>query len=311
MSNFLYIPFINPINYTEVDFANVEQYISKHMDDFPFTETIMPWEQQTRFFQPWQISDSIRQQITTTYGPVALNVLDCQGNTVYSTTFQQKQQDANNPGNYIYESDLALNIFTAGTYFLQIVAGSPAQKTLISEPLIFAETIENSLLIEFSHFEFYNDVIFETGIDMNVRIYGGLKFKAPNAKDTLYEDQSLNMTMLKSVPYRLWRLVIGNAEGIPDWFIDKLNRVLGCSTVSIDGRNYSKNEGAKMEESTEENYPMRAWAIELREKLNRDSKIFSSTGNTNQPVSAVVSVETKGFVLNDNGGSYYQIEDVN
>ncbi len=105
------------------------------------------------------------------------------------------------------------------------------------------------------NYRYYNDIIFETGFPPSLRVLGKIKYKSPASRDTIYEDQVLNQSILNSVPFRIWELTIGGSSGIPDYLIDKVNRILGCSNLLIDGRLFTKSEGAKLEERALEDYP--------------------------------------------------------
>jgi len=308
-NNMVILPFINPIKYTKLTPDEIPQYVSRHYDDWPFADTIQPWEQEAFFCQPWQYSDSIRQQIQSDVGPVRIRIYDAQGGLWYDDNFQQMQQSLNMPEMFIHQSDIALNIITQpGVYYIRLDAGI---NSWVSEFLYISQTIENTLHLAFSNSKFYGDTLFETGYQPSIRIYGRLKPKAPQARDTIYEDQILNSTILDSKPYRLFELQLSAPTGIPPYFINKLNWILGCSNLQIDGRYYTKNEGSKLEEVSFPNYPMSGYTIEMREKLNRSSELYE-TGSPITGVAVVVAnTDSKGFGQDDSGGSVYQILDVN
>lgn len=306
------VPFINSIRYTKLVPDMVPQYLSKHMDDWRFPDTIKPWEQPAYYCQPWVYSDSIRQQVQSDVGPLRLRLYDYTGKVWFDDNFLQMQASLNMPDMFIYQSDLALSVVTVpGLYYLRLDIGSPVGSTWISDDLYIAPGIDDTLLFEFTNSRFYCDTIFENGFSPRVRTYGRLKPKAPASRDNVYEDQVLNMTMLNSKPYRLWELQLSAASGIPPWFIHKLNWVLGCDDLKIDGRAYTKNEGAKLEESAVPGYPMFGYTIEMREKLNRSSMVIEDDSAQFDVAAVVANTDSKGFGQDDSGGSVYQIIDVN
>jgi len=285
-------PILNPIKYQRIDPAQVARYVSKHYLDYSYHETIDEFEEPARYTQPWMISDVIRQQLQATINPVQIFVVDCKGRTVYSNAFTQKQRNVLDPSLYIYEHTMPLALFDEGIYFIKVVAGTI---NYISEPIEIKNVWENSLLLEYSHYRFYGDVIFETGFTSALRVLGSLKHFQPASKDTTYEDQSLNQTLLHSVPYRVWPLVIGSAIGIPDYLMDKINLILGCSNLQIDGRYYTKAEGSRMEPTGVEFYPMRGYRIDMREKYNRMSVLDSGEATMTGVVMIAAASDTKGF----------------
>lgn len=304
------IPFLNPMMYTEQDFANPGLFTSKHIDDFQFRDTILPWEQPSLFKRIWGPDDEVRQQVTSGIGPVQIELVDLStGDTIDTQTFNQKQQNVNNPAEYIYEHDYALNGKPAGCYRFKLSFGSPVQKIFLSDCFIISENIENTLVLEYTHYKFKGDIIFETGFTPYLRLAATLKYKQPLSKDILYEDQILDESLLKSDPYDLYTLYMSDPAGIPDYLVKKLNWLFSCSTVLIDGRQYTKSDGAKFEEASEDDYPMRGWTLELRETLNRSSRITTTEGNPNAQMAVVITVDSKGFGM-DTGGNQSELQDV-
>lgn len=306
------LPFLNSVRYTKSTPDTVPQYLSKHPDDWKFGETIKPWEQPAYFCQPWVFTDSIRQQVQSDVGPLRLRLFDYNGKVWFDDNFQQKQASLNMPNMYMYESDLALSVLTVpGVYYLQLDIGSPVGSTWLSDDLYIAGTIEDTLLAEYTNTRFYGDTVFEGGFSPSIRTYGRLKAKVPSSRDNVYEDQILNMTMLNSKPFRLWELQLSAASGVPPWWIHKWNWILGCDDLKLDGRAYTKNEGAKFEEQAVPNYPMQGYSIEMRERLNRSSLVIEDGAAKFEVAAVVANTDSKGFGQDDSGGSVFQILDVN
>jgi hypothetical protein len=293
-------PLINPLKFHRMEPPQIERYVSKHYLDYPFFDTLDEWEDPYRpFFQPWMQADTIKLQFQGNINPIQVYFLRCDGIVLLSETFTQKQQYSLDTSWHIYEYTKALSSFPEGRYFVKLVAGT---LTFISEPLDIRAIQENTLLLEYNHFRFYADVIMETGITFSLRIPGALKTFTPASKDTTYEDQSLNLTMLKAVPYRVWQLLIGGVPGIPDYLIDKLNIILGCSNLQIDGRFYTKGS-SQLEAKALENYRMRGWSIDMREKLNRMSVMDTGEATMTGVVMIAAASDTKGFGVTDSGDS--------
>lgn len=310
------VPYINPLEFYEKGFANQAQYNNKHLNDFPFADQIYSWQQRTSFYQVWQLNDSIRLQFRSEIGPNAWKLFSTDGAQIDTGNFQQVLQNADNPGEYVYQADIDLSIYDPGCLYMEIwlgvgqgVGGAPL-KTLISEQFEFSNLIENTLLLQWSNSSFKDEVMYETGVVFTMRLKGRLFYKTPASKDIIYEDQELNETIVDSKNYDLWELQLSDERGIPNWMIRKINGILSCDNVIIEGRNYTKSEGAKLEETAIDDYPMRGWKIELREQLNRRARYFDTDGSTNQGHSVVVNTDSKGFVEEETGGSEYQILDV-
>lgn len=308
-----YTSFLLPITWYDVEPTEVTQYISRHMDDYLLAERNTRW-QNGGYCQPWLTSDVIVNQFINNQGAVNIKVIDCKQNLMFATPMQQKQQNQYEPEYFIYESSQALNALPDGIYYLLAEIGSGPNKRLISEPIEVSSAIENTLLLQYKHRKYRGGVVFETGVEFSLRVRGFLRLQPPASKDTLYEDQVLDMVMVQSKPYRIWELVMFGPEGgLPDWMIDKLNWVLGCSDLRIDGKYYTKQEGAKIEEGeTLQNGLLKSYRIEMREAINRNSKVFSGEENTNEQLHILLNVSSKGFADTTTGDSsnIFQVTDV-
>ena len=309
MPNKLYISNLLPVKFNELNPVAIPQYLSQFFDYVPFENTIEDWEQHMCFYQPFQTSDLIHLQVQSNYAPLQVKIIDKQGKVYNTIALTQQLQNVLEPDMYIYQASIDISALTDGIYFLKFEAGA-TPFILISEPLYIKQTHLNTLLLEYHNNRLFGDVIFETGYLPSIRVPGKIKYKQPAAKDTFYEDQELNMTLLNSVPFKTWDLILGSSIGLPDYLIDKLNWVLGCSTILIDGRHFTKNEGAKFEEKSLEDYPLRGWSIEMRESRNRGRQSFENNNPNHGPNDFIVSVDSKGFGIDTNGGTEYNIIDV-
>ncbi len=292
----IYIPHINPLQIVEVDPIEIPQYNFKHMDDHWWIDRLSQWQNPDQYKAPWQSNDVVSLQFQNNMGQLQVQIVNCQNQAAATFLMDQKQQNKYLPDYFIYESNSALTGLS-GTYFFIIRAGSsPVKKTFISEPINIQATQPDTILFEYVNRAFYQNLVFETGISPSLRVHGFLRLKDMPAKDTLYEDQVLDMVMVQSKPYRVWELYIGAPQQIPDYLIDKITRVLGCSDARIDGKFFTKNEGFKWEEADNLwNNALKAYKCELRESINRDSKIYDTEVDTNEELTLLVNSDSKGF----------------
>lgn len=307
MANILYYSKLNPIRlYLPTP---DKTYHSRHIDDFVFFDTIDRWEDHTPYYQPWESADLIRLQLQADFGPHNINLYNEQGVIVTTVAFQQARQNVDNPNLYIYEVEIDLSALPQGGYQLELVSGIDNPLKLVSDWLSICQTHRETISLEYSNTQYHEGVFFDTDYLPSYRVEGCIKLKTPASKDSSYQDQTFDETLLQSTPYNVYELTIGDSRGVPDAVIDTVNRLLSCDTLSIDGRRYSKPEGARWEVSEEDGVPTRGWKIELREAVNRPSRLF----NNNQPVTArisiVINADSKGFGL-DTGGTTYEITDV-
>ncbi len=295
MANEIYIPFINPIKFVEEGLTNLPQYATKGFDDYVYNEQIKPWEQQKGYCQLFSQNDLIKLQFHASFSPMEVSLIDDNAEAAISLSANPLLRNTYNTNLFVYEVGVALSSVPVGCYRLKLQAGNPVQKVLISEPIHVIDDIANTILFEYNNSSYYGDVLFETGVVMSIRVAGGFGKYLPKSKDVLYEDQVLNQTILSSRPYRQFKLFVNDGEGIPGWMIEKLNWIMGCNNILIDGKPFAKADGANWEIKEEDGYPMAGYAIDVRESITRNSKIFSSTGNTNKKILLVGNIESKGF----------------
>jgi hypothetical protein len=305
--NTLLNPILNPVKFHELEPSQVPQYLTKYFDEHPYFDTIDEHQYHQTYCQSWQTSDIIKLQLTSNFAPLTVSLIDSDGRKYYETNMQQVQSGPF-PDTAIYEINVSLSTIEEGTYWLQIACGSPVSLTLISEPLYIRETHETSVLLEYKHYQFKDDLIFETGIVLAKRVKGKIRYKSPASVNTLFKDQTNNQTLLDHKGYRVWELIVGDSYGVPDYEIDRISEFFGCSDVWIDGRKFTVADGAKWEEASQEDYPLRGWRIELNEAISRRSKVYENDAVNNQNHYVIAVVDTKGWGF-DTGGEN-QIQDV-
>jgi hypothetical protein len=118
----------------------------------------------------------------------------------------------------------------------------------------------------------------------------------PGSRDTIWEDQPLNQTIIDSKNYRVWPYYFGGSFGIPDWILDKLSLIFGLDSTQVDGVFMTKAESnQEFEEKSFENYPLRGFVYPLRETYNRSSKAYDPNVNTNRKLILIGNIDTKLF----------------
>lgn len=289
MSNYIYIPILNPVHFRQIEPVQLPQYNSRQYGEYHFVDTIQPWEAPVRYAQKVQRTDILYFQFISNFDPIHLQVVDCRGTVKIEVTCIQKLQNIKMPGYYAYECAIAWSSLPDGRYFINIVTGSTIE--LVSEPIELSETFENTLLFLYFHTRFHEDVIFETGIKFNLRVEGSFGRLTVGSKDQLYEDQKFNTTVLSSKPYTGFKLSIGGVRGFPDWCVEKMNYIWSCNNVFIDGVSYSKISEGAFSLKEEENYPMRAIEMEVRYGVNRGSFVHNPSLNTNNRLGVVYNID--------------------
>lgn len=314
MANILYDSFLNPVKFHQLDNIQPANYVSRFMDDWAFRRTIQPWKQKVCFYQPWGNVDQVCLQYTSNFGPIILRMYDENGLLVLTQAFVTMHQDELRPTFFIRQIQVNLNPYPAGKYFFTrdaagaITYSEPFEILDLEDSGIDIENPFPTLYIEYSHYEPLGGLKFFTPFAPKLRIPGIIEYKEPGSKDNIYEDQLLNQTLITSVSFRTLQLIIGGRTGVPPWFIDKVARSLSCSDWKADGRLYTKaSENANFEPVIIEDYPMAAWQIDLRDKLNRDSLVIENDVVIEGIAAAAIIIDNKGFGIDGGPTSYQEI----
>jgi hypothetical protein len=309
MDNYLAIPEGNPVAFYFKDRSPLPQYNIRHLDEYPDQETRPLWRGYGFYAQKWQTNDTIRLQFMSNVAPLTLKIYNCQGILAAAPLlFTQVRRNRHLPELFVYQANLALGAITPGRYWLEVEVGDPVIDTVVSDYLDIAEVWKYTSLLEYSNSFYYAGMINAIGqpnsYAPSFRIEGWLKLQPPASKDELYADQAQNRRMIYSDPYLVHRFFIGPSTGVPDWTPVKMNWILGCDSLYIDGKAFAKAEGAKLEEEEVEGHPFRGWSIDLQEQNRRDSRIFPvdpSVGG--KKLLVVLNAETEGFADTTTGAS--------
>lgn len=282
------IPLLNPFAFRPVDPARPTRYKRGHLDDSWQSELVLSFQTQAYYEQKVERGNRFRFQFKATPNTAhSLKVLDCKGKTVLTinqtatvSVTGDKTADGTQYETYYYKLADLSGIPDDGTYYLLVTVNYDGSniKQWISEPISLKDTHENTLLIEYTHSENKGDILFE---QLPVRypflIESYIDGMEPASADTVYEDQNYNLDQLDSTPYRGWTLYVGpTGDGVPDWAIDKLNRILSCDSVLFDGKQYRKGDGAKLTPKRNQVYPLSSAEVAIREAFNDEGATFGN-----------------------------------
>lgn len=294
-NNIIDISLLNPVRFVNLGGP------FKGFDDDWFTNLIFDFQDPAKYCQKWQKSDVIRLQFYSNFTPISIAVLNCSGNTVNTYNASLKITSLLDPNFKVYEVLIDLSGFETGTYYLLLSAGTQTnQSQLISEPFYVDDVIDDSILFTYQNSDNSQGIIFETGIDFQFRAEGIISEFQPGFKDVIYQDQILDNVILSSIPFRQFKLFLGGQYGIPDWVVDKVNRILSCDDWQADGKSFVKKDGTQWTPQRVDNYPMAGWSIDILEGSNLSSKRGSNNGDPTQQISVIYNIETDLFgTMND------------
>jgi len=306
MANFLTIEPLNPLKFVEVNPSQSAAFHTKHFDDYLFADQIAEWEQTVEYENPWETGDAITIQFKSNLAPATVDIIDVYGNSQAQVTATGGSGGLIGQPFDVYVANVALNSLAAGCYYLKITAGDPLGTPIVmrSEWICVKDQHLRTVMIAYKNATNKDGVVFEQGLVFNLRVDARIGNMTPGSKDTIYEDQILREVMIRSYAYRTFKFTISFAKGVPDYIIDKLNRIFGCSYITIDGKQFVKNEGAKWERAGQATYPMAGWSIDLREGgANNGTKTVDGGANPDETASVVYNIWSKSFGPFDSNGT--------
>ena len=264
------IPYLNPIQF-------------RQLPEGKFACDLIPsFEQKAYYIQKFQVGDKLRFQVQllkNSWTSIDFQILDSFYNLVTSYTGGLIGDNGDYNIWSVRLTDDVLNL-PDGIYFVHLRIGTPEYEvTFLSEPFEVVDELKESLLIEYSHDgNDFDMTFFPGGVQENqrffqLRVEGGIISDGfiPSSKDSFYIDQVRDVVMLSSIPYNVFRFTFGPGGGLPNWMADKINRILSLAYVEINGRQYVKNEGAKLDPIREKGYPFSGWQIDMVEVKAKNS----------------------------------------
>ncbi len=257
----IFISKLNPLKFRR-KVADNPMYQTKDMDTHLYPESAHPLDATPDFAQPWQTSDTIRLQFLADVFPVTINMMSCSGLVVGTFVCDQIESSMSAYSSLrVYEASIPLLSYQTGRYYFTVDFGSVQ---LDSEVIDLQVSHPVTLLFEYFHDQNLPPLLFETGIKFQQRVYGGLREYQPGAERKVFIDQPQNATQLSSYTNETWALLIGRAEGVPNYVIQRVNELFRCSTVLIDGKQFTLPEGANWQATRSDFYSLTGWRTDVR-----------------------------------------------
>ncbi len=296
MANYVYLLDIASIKLVPKNAALDPKFHIKHFSEFLMEDQFLPHQFRKYYAQKYQTNDPLYFQFVSNFGPVTCRLLDKDGNIVVNGVSAAIASTYYSAPFTCYGCSINLAGLAKGMYQVELTVGSNDNEVVfVSEPLQIDTDLPGTILIQYSNVENDYGAIFQNGEQFAIRVEGAIDDFKPASNDVVYEDEPANITRLSSTPYRIFKGIFGGEEGIPDWMIDKINRASSCDTVLYDGKQFVKNEGAKWEGKSEDDYPLKGWNIELREAKARNGLTVENSIPLNNGVTVLYIGETQLF----------------
>lgn len=273
MANFTKIPFLNPIKFV----PSVTTPGKNFDDDWAYNQ-IKLWEKRVCWKQKWQYGDETPLIMISTVLPDKLKLYD--KNSAIIKDFEWVPILAGGSAGMVYKTTVNIDSFgggptttPTGVYWLyQNVEYGSYHKEFISEPIELRAVHKNTSIVRYKNSENTQDVPFgASDIEFVSRLECQLSEFLPDSDMSDYIDQLHNAQILDGIPFRTWKLLVGNAPGVTDYTVDLMNRIFTLDSVRLNDKLITKVSGAKWEPQRTKGYPLAGWAIEVTETINLSS----------------------------------------
>jgi len=237
-------PLLNPMK-----FVNVTNIDASFDGDFAVNQ-LAEYQDPDCYFQKWEFSDSLRLQLLSDFVPSDLVFRDVFTNKIiFSAPWVEAPTFVIGQTFKVYEMDFDFVNLPEGKYraFFNYTDENEQVQNLVSEPITVALKHENTLLLTYKNSVNDFDVIFDTNIVFTFRVEARImSFNPGNSRD-IYNDQRINPTLLNSTPFRKFRFYVGYKYGVPEWMLDKVNRIQSVDQVQYNGIYYQILNGSDWE----------------------------------------------------------------
>lgn len=244
-----------------------------------------PYEAQVNYLQKWENADTwIIEWSAETLSGASVSLFNaCTGEDMLLAGTGQHTTIAGNlapNGNPLRTEHWVGNFIgiPSGIYYMKVLItfnDTPDfDVNYISEPIYIADSHPDTKILRYTN-SFNKFGIFPEQFPsyFGMRVEGKVYDLQPNSNDTQYEDEITELTLLNSDPFRSWTFAVRN---VPDWMLDKVNRVLSMDSVFIDSIEYTKDKDTKLAIIRDINYSLYGASISVRPKGENGVAIFAT-----------------------------------
>lgn len=290
------VSYLSPVQFVPVGVIVPEQYHYKEMNSDFFLNCIQEYSIKKNYFQKWQKNDTIQLQcITNGLGPVRLDVIDCQGRNYATVSMSQISDPAVGTPYALFQANVVLSGLGEGLYYILMTAGTgETQAQFISEGLSVKEDWPRTLLYKYKSSVNRHETIFTSGFYPTMRVEGTLTNFKPGSKYTSYEDEPLDLELIDGIPTQNFDLKIGLDTLVPDYIIDKINRILTLDETYVDGFKIART-AEEFEVQRVEGRADAFWTLPIRASLNRMGNTLTVDGELNKAVAVIYQIDSAYF----------------
>lgn len=254
--------------------ANDNYYYDNFENALQF-DAVDSYDTRKAYFQKWNKKDTAKVQILSDYDILTNNIkaelYNCKGSLVSNIVISEIANTLEGQTFTVLQFEIPFLLVAEGYYYVKVSYTDNIfnEVVYLSEPFHVKDSHEGTILFEYTNSENNFDFVFDPLNIFSIRIEGAIRDFTPASDDVIYNDQKHNATKLYSIPFRTFKLYIGNVSGIPDWLSDKINWVLSCDQVKMDGVYYERLESSKYEVKRFPDYKFSSLEIEIQPVENK------------------------------------------
>lgn len=267
--NVMFISDYNPVQWVKYAYTPQSKYHQLHeYDDWSYNR-FNRYIGKPVYFQKWQTSDLIKMQFLVAGIPgLNLFIYDCAGKEYGSPIPLTPTANTAVPSPFVlYQGALSLSTFAPNRY-LFVIKSAAGQNLAISEWQDIRVDQPKTVLIEYSNTYNKPNMFFNSIGQMMFRIEGIFGVDDFDADFFEFVDETGDIEMLNGIPTEKELLVIGDPYGVPSWGGKKINIISILNQVFYDGKQFSRDEDAKLQTTVRAGYKYNKYAIELRPAEN-------------------------------------------
>ena len=254
MANVFQVPLINPFRFVN---TNVYTNADPRYNGLPFDATKDGFMNPNgAYFQKWQTNDYTTFQFQSDFAGATFKLYDFYSDQLVAS-FDVTLKDTPIVGVTwkVYECTVAFAEIDPGFYYgvLSYVDQDEVTQIIQTSPLAVADYWDKTLLYEYKNTQNDKGIVWDTGIEMSIRVEGLIREYTPKSLREDYVDQPYDAYVLNDIPYRTFKNYIGSAKGLPDWLIDKMNIIFTINALQINGVYYTKESGQVFEVTRPQN----------------------------------------------------------
>jgi len=304
MDNSLYISNLNPLHLVKYDYQVPAKYHETGMYNAWLSERMTRWTMSAKYIQPWQQGDTIELQfLANSNSNIVIKVHSCLLGFVNEVPMTEALNPAVLAPNRLLQASIDTSDLEEGNYTALVY--SEGKPICISEPFSVNDDCPDTFLFEYKNSYNFIDAFFD-GWNPSIRVAAFWQHITPTNTLEDYQDEEGNFEILSSMATYTRKLFLGDAYGLPDWMVIKLNHVLSVNTLFIDGQKYTRNADSKLQAHEQEGNPLSYFDIDLSPVEDPGIELFKTQTNTmiyygTLPTAADPTIADKFFLANPDG----------